>query len=107
MDQQLLLQVLLIVVQLAIIAIGGYVISYLKSKIGTENLARYYTIISNIVRGVEQTFGGGNGSDKKAEAVQLIKKALGNKLTDEQINLLIESAVFEMNNLLKSSGVTE
>ena len=106
MNQDLLTQILTVVIQVAIVAIGGYFINFLRAKVGTENLNKYYSIIKMIVMGVEQTFGSGNGADKKAEAIQTIKKIIGNKLSDQQINTLIESAVFEMNNLLKNNQIT-
>ncbi|MDP9752027.1 hypothetical protein J2S24_002553 [Thermoanaerobacter pentosaceus] len=35
----------------------------------------------------------------------LLKKVIGNKLTDEEIDKLIEAAVFEMNYILKLKGL--
>lgn len=105
MDQGILYYVLLVVIQAAIIVLGGFAVNYLKSKVGTENLNRYYNIVKMVVMGVEQSFGSGNGADKKAEAIQLIKKITGNKLSDVQISTLIETAVFEMNNLLKQNQI--
>jgi len=99
--QDLLVQLLIVIVQIAIVTIGGYIINFLKARIGNENFNKYYSLIKNIVMGVEQSLGPGNGPDKKAEVIQLIKKMTDNKLSDEQINSLIESAVFEMNLLLK------
>jgi hypothetical protein len=34
-----------------------------------------------------------------------LKKVIGNKLTDEEIDKLIEAAVFEMNYVLKLKGL--
>lgn len=106
MNQSLLFELLLIIVQVAIVVVGGYVVSYLKAKVGTENFNKYYGMIKSIVMGIEQTFGAGNGADKKTEAVQLIEKIAGNKLSEDQINTLIESAVFEMNLVIKNGGET-
>ena len=105
MNHELLLQVFQVIVQVVIIALGGYLINFLKSKVGAENLNKYYSIIKMVVMGVEQAFGPGNGVDKKVETLQIIKKLIKNKLCEEQINSLIESAVFEMNRLHKGNGI--
>ncbi|HHV75298.1 MAG TPA: phage holin [Thermoanaerobacterium sp.] len=86
--KDLIMTILTAGLQLVILATLGYVINYLYSKIGTEKTKRYFEIAKMIVRGVEQEFGAGNGADKKAEAVNLIKKIVGNKLTDEEIDKL-------------------
>ena len=58
-------------------------------------------IIEAVVRAVEQTVGEDiHGEEKKAEAVKLIQRIFyqaGLRLTDEQIDALIEAAVQQMN----------
>ncbi|WKV07867.1 phage holin [Thermoanaerobacterium sp. CMT5567-10] len=103
--RDLIMTILTAGLQLVILVTLGYVINFLYSKIGTEKTKRYFEIAKMIVRGVEQEFGAGNGADKKAEAVNLIKKIIGNKLTDEEIDKLIEAAVFEMNYVLNIKGL--
>ncbi|MFU0782068.1 MAG: hypothetical protein ACFWT2_03010 [Thermoanaerobacterium thermosaccharolyticum] len=73
--RDLIMTILTAGLQLVILATLGYVINFLYSKIGTEKTKRYFEIAKMIVRGVEQEFGAGNGADKKAEAVNLIKNS--------------------------------
>lgn len=94
-------------IQLLIFISLGYVINYLKTKTTTENLQRYYDLIKKVVQAVEQVYGSGNGSQKKAEAIKIIQKIIGNKLTADEIDKLIESAVFEINEVLKTSNIAK
>jgi len=103
MDQELLINLLLAVLQVVVLVVGGFLVNYLKTKIGVENYNKYYSIVEKVITSVEQTLGPGRGQDKKDEAIQIIKKALGNKLTEEQINMFIEAAVFQMNTVLKNN----
>ena len=92
-------------VQLVIMVVLEYLIDYLNTKIGMEKIKRYYEIAKTFVQAVEQQVGPGKGPDKKAEVFNLLKKVIGNKLTDEEIDKLIEAAVFEMNYILKLKGL--
>jgi LL-H family phage holin len=95
-------------IQLLVFVGLTYLINFLKTKTTTtENLQRYYDLIKKIVQAVEQVYGSGTGTQKKAEAVKTIQKIVGNKLTMEEIDNLIESAVFEMNQVLKSSNIAK
>lgn len=105
MLENLLYQVLLVVIQVVIVAVGGFLVNYLRAKVGTEKLSKYYDMVKKIVMAVEQSLGPGNGADKKEEAVQLVKNVMGNRMTETQIETFIETAVFEMNMLLKKSGL--
>lgn len=103
--KNLIMQILTAGIQLLVFIGLTYLISFLKTKTTTENLQRYYDLIKKIVQAVEQVYGSGTGSQKKAEAIKIIQKMLGNKLTTDEIDKLIESAVFEMNQVLKSSNI--
>jgi LL-H family phage holin len=76
-------------------------INFINTKIGIENTKKYYNIAQNVVMAVEQQIGNGKGPDKKAEAIAYIKRLLGNTLSDNEINILIEAAVKEMDIVLK------
>lgn len=98
--RDLIMTILTAGVQLIIMVALGYLIDYLSTKIGMEKLKRYYEIAKTFVQAVEQQMGPGNGPDKKTQVFNLLKKVIGNKLTDEEIDKLIEAAVFEMNYVL-------
>lgn len=95
---QLLIAILTVIISVG----GGYIIKYLRDKIGNDKLNNYYNIIKTIVMSIEQTQGNLIGEEKKKLAIEEIKKLLGNKLSEEEINRLIESAVYEIKKLLIS-----
>ncbi|ABY92081.1 hypothetical protein JCM16816_21740 [Thermoanaerobacter brockii subsp. lactiethylicus] len=103
--RDLIMTILTAGVQLGIMVVLGYLIDYLNTKIGMEKMKRYYEIAKTFVQAVEQQIGPGKGPDKKTEVFNLLKKVIGNKLTDEEIDKLIEAAVFEMNYILKLKGL--
>jgi LL-H family phage holin len=105
--KDLIMQIALYTVQLFVLVVLGYVISYLKQQFGNDKLAQAYKIVKNVVMAVEQTIGEGKGPDKKAEAIAYIKKLLGNALSDDEINVLIEAAVKEMNIVLKQQKLEQ
>ncbi len=105
--QELITEFLTIIVQIIIAVVGGFVMNYLRTKIGSEKMKQYYELAKTVVTATEQTFGGGNGSDKKDESRQILKHLTNNKLSDDQIDRLIESSVYEMNTLLKINGLKE
>lgn len=73
---------------------------YAKEKFNESQLSVISIIVKNVVHCVEQTFKDLHGEDKLNEAknklINLLE-AKGIKLTDEEINILIESAVNQMN----------
>lgn len=103
--KDLIMTILTAGVQLIVLLAFGYLIDYLKNKIGTEQFKKYYDLITKFVYAAEQTLGAGTGAQKKAEVISLIQKQIGNKLSAEEIDKLIEAAVFEMNLVLKQKGV--
>jgi len=94
-------------VKIVVMAALGYAINFINTKIGTENTKKYYNIAKNVVMAVEQQIGNGKGPDKKAEAIAIIKQLTKNKLTDDEINILIEAAVKEMNIVLKQQKLEQ
>lgn len=103
--RELIIQILFYAIQLVVLVVLGYVIQFLQTKLGNEKFKKAYNLVKNVVLAIEQTLGSGNGADKKAEAVAIIKKMIGNKLSDDEINILIEAAVKEMNMVLKEKGL--
>lgn len=96
------MQLLIYIIALIISIGGGYIVKYLRCKIGNDKLNYYYTIIKTIVMSIEQTQGSLSGIEKKQIAIEQIKKLLGDKVTEEEIDRLIEAAVYEIKKLIQS-----
>jgi LL-H family phage holin len=77
------------------------VIKYLGTKLGVENLEKYYKWVCIAVNAVEQIVGAGYGEQKKAQVIDFIVNKFGNKISDEDLDKLIEAAVHEMNLVIK------
>jgi LL-H family phage holin len=107
MERELILTILTALVQLFIVLGLGYLIKFLKTKIPVENLQRYYMLITKFVHSAEQIYGDGQGIIKKKAVIDMVRKTIGNKLTPEEIDKLIEAAVFEMNLVLKKNNIIE
>lgn len=103
--RDLIMTILTALIQLIILIGLGYLIDYLKAKISTERLKKYYDLITKFVHAAEQTFGDGKGMLKKQYVIDAVKKVLKGRLTNEEIDKLIEAAVFEMNLVLKQKGI--
>lgn len=103
--QDTVVQILIIIIQVVVTILGGLLMNYLRTKIGSEKMSQYAEIAKTIVKATEQTLGSGNGADKKAESMQLVKQLTKNKLSEEQIDRLIEAAVYDMNTLLKINKI--
>ncbi|HHV75525.1 MAG TPA: phage holin [Thermoanaerobacterium sp.] len=105
--KELVMTILTAGVQLAVMAALGYAINFINAKIGTENTKKYYNLAKTVVTAIEQQIGPGKGPDKKSEAIAVIKELTKNKLSDEEINVLIEAAVKEMNLVLKQQKLEQ
>ena len=96
-----LFEILKAVVVLVIVLLARYVIPYLKALAENTKYAWVTKWVELSVKSAEQTvFGDKTGPEKKAIVTKFIKEQLLKKniaLSDEQLNTLIESAVFEMN----------
>lgn len=103
--KDLIMQILTAGIQLIILVGLGYAINYLKTKTSIENLQKYYTLIKAFVQAAEQTLGAGTGAQKKAQVIAMVQKVIGNKLSPDEIDKLIESAVFEINTVLNKNGI--
>lgn len=103
--KDLIMQILTASIQLIILVGLGYAIKYLKTKTSVENLQKYYSLIKAFVQAAEQQLGAGTGAQKKAQVVAMVQKVIGNRLTADEIDKLIESAVFEINTVLKKYNI--
>ena len=100
MDDRLF-QVILIVIPVLGAIVTYFVVPFLKSKIGNEKFAQYKEWAILAVKAAEMIWvETGHGADKKAYVVDFLNKLFNkNKvvITEEQLEVLIESAVQELN----------
>lgn len=89
------------VVTWAIHAVIKHVVPFIETKLKESQYSWAAEIIANAVRAYEQTVSGhGMGEDKFQLVMEYVNRELsklGIKLTEEQITILIESAVQAMN----------
>lgn len=94
--------ILKIVVAVATVLISAYVIPLLKVKVTDAKYQRLLEIVEIAVRAAEQTIkGSGHGAIKKDEVINYVTNWMlshGIDITDEQLDQLIEAAVYAMNN---------
>ena len=99
---EVLFDVLLFVVIICTVAVSGTVIPWIKSQIHESEYAEFLDIVEKAVRKAEQTIkASGQGKIKKANVIAFITAWLNThdiKITEEQLDTLIEAAVFSMNN---------
>lgn len=100
-DFEIIKLIVYLVMALAVLVVSGFVLPMIKQNIGTEKYALILKYVEQAVNSAEQIFGGeGTGQQKKAYVIQIMQGILdkvGYKLTEEQLNMLIESAVKAMN----------
>lgn len=94
---------ILTLIPLALSLITGFIIPWLKSRIKNEKLQLMVKWVNYAVKGAELVFNGSKqGEAKKQYVVDFINKLFNDKkivITEEQINVLIECAVKELNDL--------
>lgn len=95
--------VLKVVVSIAVSLVTVYLIPAIKSYIKTQQNAELLDVIMTAVEAAEQTIKGtGKGTVKKEKVLEWVHDWLnGNKIfiTEEQLEQLIESAVYAINNV--------
>lgn len=96
--------ILLSILTLVITVTGGYLVNFLRQKIGNENINNYYKIAKQIVMAIEQSNSQLSGIYKKELAIKKIIEFSNNKLTDKQADVLIESAVYELKKILTNNN---
>lgn len=98
---EILFEVLKAAVVVAVILLVRYAVPFIKARIETSEYDWIIKWAEIAVRSAEQTIlGSGTGKDKKAIVTEFLKKLLISKnisLSDEQLDNLIEAAVFAMN----------
>jgi LL-H family phage holin len=88
-----------LIIAMVVLLATKYAIPYLKEKIGTEQLLVAEKWAKYAVLTAQQTLTASTGAEKKTYVTDFLKELLMSKnisLTDEQLNILIESAVKAM-----------
>ncbi len=104
----ILFEILKMIVTISVILIMRYFIPFMdscivwiKAKIAESNNQILITAANTAVQYAEQTIkGSGIGAEKKAEALKVVQNELnakGIEITDEQMDTLVEAAVYTMN----------
>lgn len=90
-----------IVIEIALFAliavVAAALLPWLKERIGAEKLKNLWKLICIAVQAAEQVFGGGNGDKKKEYALAYLDDiGVTAKVEPEQLDALIEAAVYEL-----------
>ena len=97
---EVLFKIILGLISILGIIITSVVVPYIKEKLGNEKLAKYEYWVSMAVGAAEMIFKEqGMGKTKKEYVVNFLKDMFNkNKIviTDEQLEILVESAVKQM-----------
>ena len=80
------------------------VVPLLRARLGDQQLAVVKEWVNIAVHAAEQIFhAGGQGAEKKQYVVDFLNSK-GLKISNKELDKLIEAAVFEMNKTLNSDG---
>ena len=97
---EVLFKIVLALLSILCTVLTGVVVPYIKEKVGNEKLAKYEEWAMLSVQCAEMIFKEqGMGADKKEYVVNFLNEMFNeNKvvITEEQLNILIESAVKQM-----------
>ncbi|MDI6601466.1 MAG: phage holin [Thermoanaerobacteraceae bacterium] len=83
-------------------------IPYLVKTLGMDKMDTVMKIVKEVVYSIEQTLKDVDGEVKKHEAMKLAKEILNSlkiEIDDKMLDMLIESAVFLMNNTLENNSL--
>jgi hypothetical protein len=97
-----LLNIIALLIPVIMTVLSGFIIPLIKAKIGQEKLATIVKWVTYAVKGAEMIYFGetGKGLDKKEYVIKFINDLFNKKktvITKEQIEVLLESAVAELN----------
>lgn len=96
----ILFNILQAVIIAAVAAVARYLIPFVREKLAQSRYAWLLDVVDAAVRGVEQTFGAGHGTEKKKAALSYLADWLTThqvQITAAQLNQLVEAAVNTMN----------
>lgn len=89
-----------IVISVVAAMLAYYIIPVLKNKLQEDKYSQLVVMVHTAVQAAEQTIGKGNGSLKKEEVIRFVTEYMnkaGIVISEDQLNQLIEAAVFQMN----------
>lgn len=96
------------ILKILVYVVLGFLIVYLKEKLGNEKYVKIVNTVYDVVLEMEQKFNeNGQGEIKKQAALKELSNKLGNKLTSEQLESLIESMVGQINLMIKTNENTK
>lgn len=99
---EIMKQIVAILVQIATIIGGGYLICYIRAKMKQEKFRNYFACSKTVVTAIQHSLGVGREPDKKKETIQLLNKMTQQKIQKEQREKIIEAAVCKMNEKIKN-----
>lgn len=97
--QEAILQVLGAVLSIVVTAIGFYGTKFLKNNVFLQNLTKKKEITAIIVKFIEQSYkeiDGVNKLDKAKEEILKWANNIGLKITQQELDVMIESAVKDL-----------
>ena len=97
---QMIFEIIKVVVMAIFAGLTIYVIPYFKTKIGNERLEMMDRWATNAVLYAEQFLNSKTGEEKKTAVLSFLKDVRDKnniQITDEQLEVLLESAVMGMN----------
>lgn len=95
----LVFEIMKVIVMVAMLVISRYLIPWLRDKIGIAKLETAEKWANYAVLAAQQVLSDEKGADRKAYVTQFLKEILTAKniaLSDEQLDALIEAAVYTM-----------
>ncbi len=95
----IIFEVLKLLFMVAGLVICRYVVPFIREKIGTEKLIVIETWVEAAVLKAQQVLYAESGEDKKAYVTEFVQEILSAKdiaISEEQLDVLIESAVKQM-----------
>lgn len=96
---EILFEILRLAVLLAVFTVTCYLIPWIRGKIGQDKLDEITKWVNTAVLMAQQVYHAKTGAERKAIVIGLLKSMLLAKnisITDEQLDMLIESAVKTM-----------
>lgn len=104
---EIIFEVLKFVVVLSVLLVTRYLVPWIRNKIGADKLAIAEKWAKKAVLKAQQVLWEKDGQDRKAYVTEFMKEILIAKniaLSDEQVDVLIESAVKQMK-IEESTGI--
>lgn len=93
----MVIKIALAVLSIVSTLVSALLIPYLRSKTSAETRRRYLEIVTIAVKAAEQIFRGSKTGREKKDYVLKRLKEIGIKLSEAELNMLIEASVKELN----------